>query len=53
MASGHVNRVKKAEYMAAPMRNVKKALANPEPSTHGWLANLGRSSFSLISPKVD
>ena len=37
MASGHVNRIQKAEHMAAPTNaaNVKKALANPEPSTHG------------------
>ena len=40
MASGHVNRIQKAEHMAAPTNaaNVKKALANSEPSTHGtWL----------------
>jgi hypothetical protein len=37
MASGHVNRIEKAEHMAAPTNaaHVKKALANPEPSTHG------------------
>jgi hypothetical protein len=37
MASGHVNRAKQAEHMAAPTNpaNVKKALANSEPSTHG------------------
>ena len=37
MASGHVNRIQQAEHMAAPTNaaNVKKALANPEPSTHG------------------
>jgi hypothetical protein len=37
MASGHVNRTSKAEHMAAPTNaaNVKKALANAEPSTHG------------------
>ena len=36
MASGHVNRIQKAEHMAAPTNaaNVKKVLANPEPSTH-------------------
>jgi hypothetical protein len=34
MASGHVNRIPKAEHMAAPTNaaNVKKALANSEPS---------------------
>jgi hypothetical protein len=37
MASGHVNRILKAEHMAAPTNpaHVKKALANSEPSTHG------------------
>jgi hypothetical protein len=37
MASGHVNRIQKAAHMAAPTNAayVKKALANPEPSTHG------------------
>ena len=37
MASGHVVPHKKAEHMAAPTTaaNVKKALANREPSTHG------------------
>jgi hypothetical protein len=36
MASGHVNRAKKAEHMGAPTKpaNVKNALANSEPSTH-------------------
>ena len=37
MASGHVNRILKAEHMAAPTNAdyVKKVLANSEPSTHG------------------
>ena len=37
MASGHVNRVKRPNtWLHRPMlQNVKKALANPEPSTHG------------------
>jgi len=37
MASGPVCRTLKAEHMAAPTKaaNVKKALANSEPSTHG------------------
>jgi hypothetical protein len=36
MASGHVNRVKRPNtWLHRPMlQNVKKALANPEPSTH-------------------
>jgi hypothetical protein len=37
MASGHVNRIKRPNtWLHRPMlQNVKKALANPEPSTHG------------------
>jgi hypothetical protein len=37
MASGHMNRVKRPDtWLHRPMlQNVKKALANPEPSTHG------------------
>jgi hypothetical protein len=37
MASGHVNRVKRPNtWLHRPMlQNVKKALANSEPSTHG------------------
>ena len=37
MASGHVNRIKRPNtWLYRPMlQNVKKALANPEPSTHG------------------
>ena len=37
MASGQVNRAEQAEHMAAPTNaaNVKKVLANSEPSTHG------------------
>jgi hypothetical protein len=36
MASGHVNRVKRPNtWLHRPMlQNVKKVLANPEPSTH-------------------
>src|SRR6202030_887872 len=36
MASGHVNRIKRPDtWLHRPMlRNVKKVLANPEPSTH-------------------
>jgi hypothetical protein len=36
MASGHMNRVKRPDtWLHRPMlQNVKKALANPEPSTH-------------------
>ena len=37
MASGPVCRTEQAEHMAAPTNaaNVKKVLANSEPSTHG------------------
>jgi hypothetical protein len=37
MASGHVNRVKRPNtWLHRPMlQNLKKALANSEPSTHG------------------
>jgi hypothetical protein len=37
MASGPVNRIKRPNtWLHRPMlQNVKKALANPEPSTHG------------------
>src|ERR1700676_1832858 len=36
MASGHVNRIKRPDtWLHRPiLQNVKKALANPEPSTH-------------------
>ena len=41
MASGHVNRIKRPNtWLHRPMlQNVKKALANPEPSTHGTFRN--------------
>jgi hypothetical protein len=37
MASGHVNRIKRPNtWLHRPMlQNMKKVLANPEPSTHG------------------
>jgi hypothetical protein len=45
MASGHMNRVKRPDtWLHRPMlQNVKKVLANPEPSTHDpqqmrWMA---------------
>src|SRR5712675_383686 len=42
MASGHVNRIKRPNtWLHRPMlQNVKKALANSEPSTHGGKADL-------------
>jgi hypothetical protein len=60
MASGHVNRIKRPNtWLHRPMlQNVKKALANPEPSTHGtfrtchgglWTSALeGRTEMPLI-----
>jgi len=45
MASGHVNRIKRPNtWLHRPMlQNVKKALANPEPSTHGTSVWTGRA----------
>jgi hypothetical protein len=41
MASGHVNRIYRPNtWLHRPMlQNVKKALANSEPSTHGTFRN--------------
>ena len=46
MASGHVSRIKRPNtWLHRPMlQNVKKALANPEPSTHD-----PQLTFSAIS----
>ena len=43
MASGHMNRVKRPDtWLHRPMlQNVKKVLANPEPSTHDPTRTLG------------
>ena len=43
MASGHVNRIKRPNtWLHRPMlQNVKKALANTEPSTHGTKRTTG------------
>jgi hypothetical protein len=51
MASGHVNRIQKAEHMAAPTNaaNVKKALANSEPSTHGLISQKPTTFWTYIS----
>jgi hypothetical protein len=56
MASGHVNRIQKAEHMAAPTNaaNVKKALANSEPSTHGTSRHCAATQqFSRFRSKAD
>jgi len=56
MASGHVNRVKRPNtWLHRPMlQNVKKVLANPEPSTHDpsetSTALCGRASDAGLSP---
>jgi hypothetical protein len=42
MASGHVNRIKRPDTWLhrTMLQNVKKVLANPEPSTHGTKRSL-------------
>ena len=47
MASGHVNRIKRPNtWLHRPMlQNVKKALANPEPSTHGRFCCRNRHTY--------
>ena len=49
MASGHVNRIKRPNtWLHRPMlQNVKKALANPEPSTHGTKPTCRRNRHML------
>jgi hypothetical protein len=50
MASGHMNRVKRPDtWLHRPMlQNVKKILANPEPSTHDpYQASAGISMDTL------
>jgi hypothetical protein len=44
MASGHVNRIERPNtWLHRPMlQNVKKVLANTEPSTHGTFSDLAR-----------
>src|SRR6476620_11848697 len=50
MASGHVNRVNRPNtWLHRPMlQNVKKALANSEPSTHGTNRTSAMSDLSLL-----
>ena len=52
MASGHVNRTKRPNtWLHRPtLQNVKKALANPEPSTHGTFrtCTTGRTVMSVL-----
>jgi hypothetical protein len=49
MASGHVNRIYRPNtWLHRPMlQNVKKALANSEPSTHGGGLNRSTQHFIL------
>ena len=56
MASGHVNRTKRPNtWLHRPtLQNVKKALANPEPSTHGTFRTCQpRLTMSVIEGKAD
>ena len=55
MASGHANRTQ-AEHMAAPTQacDVRKVLANPEPSTHGTKrTHEGKLTMSACEGKAD
>ena len=54
MASGHVNRVNRPDtWLHRPMlQNVKKILANPEPSTHGPNWDLGLSSDPWVKAQL-
>jgi hypothetical protein len=51
MASGHVSRIGRPDtWLHRPMlQNVKKVLANPEPSTHGT----NRTSSAGLTMSVD
>ena len=50
MASGHANRIKRPDtWLHRPMlQNVKKALANPEPSTHGPISDMTAKSANTL-----
>jgi 4-aminobutyrate aminotransferase-like enzyme len=54
MASGHMNRVKRPDtWLHRPMlQNVKKILANPEPSTHGHTIRIA-PPLVISSDQVD
>jgi len=51
MASGHGNRIKRPNtWLHRPMlQNMKKALANPEPSTHGTYIDDEQRVRKLVS----
>jgi hypothetical protein len=52
MASGHMNRVKRPDtWLHRPMlQNVKKVLANPEPSTHDPNCDMSGSNLCDAPP---
>jgi hypothetical protein len=54
MASGHVNRVNRPDtWLHRPMlQNVKKILANPEPSTHDPELLCAMLHFDAFAPAV-
>ncbi len=54
MASGHMNRVKRPDtWLHRPMlQNVKKVLANPEPSTHDPARVTMQHKIALLGPVV-
>jgi hypothetical protein len=51
MASGHMNRVKRPDtWLHRPMlQNVKKVLANPEPSTHDPPRSSGQRTAMFLN----
>jgi hypothetical protein len=56
MASGHVSRIKRPNtWLHRPMlQNVKKALANSEPSTHGTKRTCRSGRFmSVVGARTD
>ena len=56
MASGHVSRIKRPNtWLHRPMlQNVKKALANSEPSTHGtFRTSQAGLTMSVLEGKAD
>ena len=50
MTSDHVSRIERPDtWLHRPMlQNVKKALANPEPSTHGPTTVIARPKYSAF-----
>ena len=54
MASGHMNRVKRPDtWLHRPMlQNVKKILANPEPSTHDPNRKSAPGNGGVVEAKI-